>query len=334
MVETVHDVVRLRLTVRAGRPPAYSEPRPCPLTAHNDGEEVGEEGPAHRGRWDWATIHTSPNGLSWSDCHGRRLATPYPSVWCTTMFRFLAASYATATDPDGPFRAGSRRIRSHPRRDHRPTRLGQLLAGLLLVGLGVALVIRAELGAASWDVVHVGVAESTGWSIGVAVMASGVVAIGIARLLGERARVGSFVPLVVVGPTIDLSLAHIRPADTLGGQTALLAVGMLVIAVGIGSYVTSDHGAGPGDLVFLAVANKGMPLPLARVVVDGGAVLVGWSIGGPVGVGTLILTLGLGPLIATTIRIFDLLPAREATRVHALEVDRAQDRELAWELDG
>jgi uncharacterized membrane protein YczE len=152
------------------------------------------------------------------------------------------------------------------------------------------MVIRAELGAASWDVVHAGVAESTGWSISVAVMASGVVAIGIARLLGEQARVGS--------------------------------------------YVTSDHGAGPGDLVFLAVANKGMPLPLGRVMVDGGAVLVGWSIGGPVGVGTLILTLGLGPLIATTIRIFDLLPAREATRVHAFEVDRTQDRELAWELGG
>jgi hypothetical protein len=77
--------------------------------------------------------------------------------------------------------------------------VGQLLLGVILVGIGVALMIRAGLGVASWDVLHVGLSRLTGWSIGSAAWVVGVGALALGTLLGQRSRRGTVVPLLVVG---------------------------------------------------------------------------------------------------------------------------------------
>lgn len=255
-----------------------------------------------------------------------RAAVPHPGVARPHL------PHPSLPHPGGRLRAGPRRVRAHPRREGRTSRTGQLLFGLVAVGLGVALTISAELGVASWDVLHVGLAQRAGWSISAAAAVIGTAAAGLAWLLGERPRVGGLVPVVVTGPTIDVALLVLQPAETLTGQLALLASGLIVLAIGIGAYITSDHGAGPGDLVFLAVARRGVPTSYARFLVDGGAVLAGWAIGGPVGLGTLVLTFGLAPMIHLAIRAFDLVPARNAIVDRDLRFDRAWNRELDWEL--
>lgn len=248
------------------------------------------------------------------------------------MLSLFTTSYASFVDPEGPLQAAPRRARAHPRRNRRGSRTLQLLTGLVAVGVGVGLVISAELGVASWDVLHVGLAGLTGWSVGTAAVAVGLGAAGLATVLGERPRIGSLVPLTVVGPAIDATLLLAPSASTLTGQLALLVGGMGFMAFGVGAYVASDHGAGPSDLVFLAIARRGVPLAYARWLVDGSAVLVGWAIGGPVGLGTVIVTLFLGPLVGLAIKGFDLVPARRVIETREAAFDHEQGRELAWEI--
>ena len=258
------------------------------------------------------------------------------------MLSFFTTSFAVAVRPVTapakaaavPARAAAVRARRAPRRTRRHLRTVQFLLGLVTVGIGVACLIRADLGVASWDVLHVGLASRTGASVGVVSAAVAVVAVGLAALLGERPRAGTLVPVAVVAPTIDVALHLVSTPATALGQGSLLLGGMLLLSLGVGAYVASDHGAGPGDLVFLGVAKLGAPLWVARAGVDGILVLVGWLVGGPVGVGTVIVTAGLGPLIAVTMRVFDLAPARDEVHRRDAEFDHAWGLDLHRELEG
>jgi uncharacterized protein len=250
-----------------------------------------------------------------------------------TASRPVTTAVRSATDRGAQRVAGSR-ARTSPRRTKRQARTLQLVGGLVTVGVGVALLIQADLGVASWDVLHVALARRSGASVGTVALLVGLLAFGLAALLRERPRPGSLVPLLLVAPTIDVALRTIPAPATAAGQVAMLATGLVVLAAGIGAYVTSDHGAGPGDLVFLALAKRGLSLGTARLLVDGAAVAVGWALGGPVGIGTVLVTACLGPLVATTIRVFDLAPARATVGRLDREFDRAQALELHHELEG
>lgn len=252
------------------------------------------------------------------------------------MLSFFTTSFATAARPvrTARHRAATSRARTSPRRTRRDQRTVQLVTGLVAVGAGVGLLIRADLGVASWDVLHVALAERTGGSVGTLSLVVGVCAVGLAALLGERPRLGTLVPLVVVAPTIDAVLGSVTTPATPAGQLAMLVAGMCLMAAGVGAYVASDHGAGPGDLVFLGLAKRGLSLGAARLVVDGTAVTAGWLLGGPVGVGTVIVTAGLGPLIAATIRVFDLAPSRAEAGRRDRDFHREQALELHRELEG
>lgn len=248
------------------------------------------------------------------------------------MLHSLTTSPAIAVRPGRGLRGTPARVRHDPRRDSRRARTVQLLSGLVAVGAGIGMLIRADLGVASWDVLHVGIAGVTGWSVGTAAMIVGLAAAVLAAVLGERPRVGSLVPLAIIGPTIDATMLLLGTAVDPLGRATLLVTGVLTLALGVGAYVTSDHGAGPSDLVFLAVARRGVPIWGSRLLVDGTAVGVGWAIGGPIGIGTVVVTLALGPLVGLTIRWFDLAPAREVIARRNAEADRALGAELAWEL--
>lgn len=177
--------------------------------------------------------------------------------------------------------------------------------------------IRAGLGVASWDVLHVGLSELTGWTIGVAAYAVGAIALVLGRLLGQRPRLGTIVPLLLVGPVLDLTTRVVpAPTSALAAWVTLL-VGIATLATGVGAYIASDHGVGPSDMIFVGIAERGIPLWAARLGVDGLAVAGGWLLGGPIGLGTIAITLLLGPLTQTAVRVFDLLPAARAAESHA-----------------
>lgn len=250
------------------------------------------------------------------------------------MLSFFTTSFAIFVHPAQPVRELTGRVRRSRRRLSGRARAAQLFLGLLLAGTGIGMILRAGLGVASWDVLNVALSERFGVPLGIVAVLVGLAAGAIAVALGARPRARSLVPLFVVSPVLQLAIHLIATPATLVGQFALLLSGMVFLAVGVGAYIGSENGAGPADLLFLSLAAKGLPVWAARVSIDGTVVLAGWLLGGPVGVGTVIVTAGIGPMIALTLRWFDLLYAHESEARHDAEVDHLWGLELHEELEG
>ena len=250
------------------------------------------------------------------------------------MLSFFTTSFAIFVHPAQPVREMTGRVRRSRRRLSGRARTAQLFLGLLFVGTGIGMILRAGLGVASWDVLNVALSERFGVPLGVVAVLVGLAAGATAVALGARPRVRSLVPLFVVSPMLELAVHVITTPATLVGQFALLLSGMVLLAVGVGAYIGSENGAGPADLLFLSLAAKGLPVWAARAGLDGTVVLAGWLLGGPVGVGTIIVTAGIGPMIVLTLRWFDLLYAHESEARHDAQVDHLWGLELHDELEG
>lgn len=245
------------------------------------------------------------------------------------MLSLFTTAFACRLRPVHTLRNGAHRARSSPRRAAHPARVVQLLAGLAAVATGVSLVIRAELGVASWDILNVALASRTGASIAVVSAVVGVGAAALAWLLGRRPTWGTLLPLMIVTPALELALRLVVTPATVPGQVAMLGGGMIMLAVGVGAYVGADHGAGPADLVFLALAGRGLPVWAAKLTIDGVIGGIGLTLGGPVGVGTIAITAGMGPLIGLAIAAFDLTPARTAVEAYRVQATPETSREFA-----
>jgi uncharacterized membrane protein YczE len=250
------------------------------------------------------------------------------------MLSFFTTSFAVFVRPTRPVRELTDRVRRSRHRLSGRARTAQLLLGLLFVGTGIGMVLQAGLGVASWDVLNVALSQRFGLPLGVVAVMVGLLAGGAAIGLGARPSPRSLVPLPVVSPVLELAVRTVPTPGTLIGQFALLLSGMIVLAVGVGGYIGSENGAGPADLLFLSLAEKGLPVWAARVSLDGTVVLTGWLLGGPVGIGTILVTAGIGPMIALTLRWFDLFLAHETVARRDAHIGRVWGLELHDELEG
>lgn len=250
------------------------------------------------------------------------------------MLSFFTSSFAIVVRPAQPLRDLSTRMHRSRHRTTWRARTIQLLVGLVAVGLGIGLIVQAGLGVASWDVLNVGLARRFDLPLGAVAVAVGLLAGSLAVAFGARPRVTSLLPLLIVSPVLDITVRTVTTPAGPGGKLALLAAGMVVLSLGVGAYVGSENGAGPADMLFLALAARGLPVWAARVGVDGTVVLAGWLVGGPVGIGTVVVTAAIGPMIALTLRWFDLLAARETTARRDQRLARAWGLDLHDELEG
>jgi uncharacterized membrane protein YczE len=180
-------------------------------------------------------------------------------------------------------------------------RLSVQVVGIALVATGVALTIQAELGVAPYDVVTTGLHELFDIPIGVAAVLLPLLFVAIGALLGARLGAGTALDVLLVGPVLGLVLDHLPEVDALAPRMGLYAVGFVVLTVGIVLVIVPELGAGPAELVMLAVADKGYPLAPARTVIELVCVAVGFAIGGQVGVGTLAFALLIGPALRRTL---------------------------------
>jgi uncharacterized membrane protein YczE len=176
-------------------------------------------------------------------------------------------------------------------------RVATLVAGILLVGTGVALMIRAEVGVAPYDVLTTGLASSTGLAIGVAAVITPVSFTLLGVLLGGRLGWGTAVAAVSVGPVIAGMLSLLPLIEPLAPRVLLFAVGSLMLAVGLTSVVTSALGPGPVELLMLAIHARGPGIAPVRTGIELCSVAVGGVLGGQVGAGTIVVALLLGPLL-------------------------------------
>lgn len=177
-------------------------------------------------------------------------------------------------------------------------RLPRLLFGLALFGVGIAMLVIADLGLAPWEVMHQGISERTGIPIGTVGILTGLCVLVLWIPLRERPGVGTIANVLLIGVVIDVTL-WLAPAsvDSVGIRWILLLGGTVIIAIGSGYYIGSGLGPGPRDGLMTGLGHRGVPIGLARAVIELSVLGIGWLLGGTVGIGTVIFAFGVGPLV-------------------------------------
>jgi uncharacterized membrane protein YczE len=173
----------------------------------------------------------------------------------------------------------------------------QLYAGLLLYGFSIALMVRANLGLAPWDVLHSGL---TGWfpiDIGQALVLVSFVVMLAWIPLREVPGIGTVSNAIVIGFSADGFLALLPHPHGLALRAALLVLGVGLQGVATGAYIGSQLGRGPRDGLMTGLARRtGHSLRLVRTALELTVVVLGLLLGGVAGVGTVLYALAIGPL--------------------------------------
>lgn len=176
-------------------------------------------------------------------------------------------------------------------------RLVRLLPGLVLVGAGLALMVRADLGLGPWEALHQGLSRRTGVPIGRMGILVGVVVLVGWVPLRQRPGIGTVCNVVLIGLVIDAVLGALPAQRALAVRVGLLAAGIVLAGLGSGLYIGAGLGPGPRDGLMTGLAARGHSLRLVRTLIELSALAAGWALGGTVGVGTVAFAVGIGPLV-------------------------------------
>ena len=188
-------------------------------------------------------------------------------------------------------------------------RLVQLISGLVLFGASLALLVRSELGLDPWDVFHQGLSVATGLSIGMCTIAAGVVVLLLWIPLHERPGIGTVANVVLVGLSLDAILLLIPPTGDLALRWIYLVAGIVLNGIATGAYIGAGLGPGPRDGLMVGLARGGRSLRVVRTAIEVSVLVVGWLLGGTVGVGTVLYALTIGPIVHRTVPAFSRDPS-------------------------
>jgi uncharacterized membrane protein YczE len=162
------------------------------------------------------------------------------------------------------------------------------MAGLFVYGLGVALTVHAGIGIAPWDVLGQGIAIQTGLSFGVSTVIVSIYAL-------------------FIGLFADFWLQILPETSAYWQQLAMFVLGVVVVAIATGLYISSRLGSGPRDGLMQATANVlDRPFWLVRTAFEGSVLTIGWLMGGQVREGTLIFALAIGYLVQLSLKLFKI----------------------------
>lgn len=177
-------------------------------------------------------------------------------------------------------------------------RIGQLVVGLFLYGVALGFMVRGGIGVAPWDVLSLGVARWTGLGYGLVTVIVSIVVLLLWIPLRQRVGLGTLLNALLIGPFADLTLLVLPEPSSVWVGAPMFLFGLVLLAFATGLYIAADFGPGPRDgLMTGLVRVTRWPVWLARTVIEGSVLLVGFLLGGPVGVGTVLFAFGVGPLI-------------------------------------
>lgn len=188
---------------------------------------------------------------------------------------------------------------------YRPARLALLLAGCLVLGLGVGLLLTADLGSDGYSTLVNGISRSTDLSFGLCNLAVSVVFLLAAASRRVFPDVGTVVQVVVVGFTVSALLDLLPTPGPPAAQLAVMVVALPVLALGIAAYLGSNLGAGPAEAAALAW-DPPLPFKWSYSILQGGGALAGWLLGAAIGPGTIAVIVLLGPMVDLAARMLRL----------------------------
>ena len=174
-----------------------------------------------------------------------------------------------------------------------------LCFGLALFGLGEGLLIISTIGASPWNVLHQGLFFNLGFSIGTWAFLVSLVVLLLWFFLNEKIGIGTILNFVIIAIMIDLSIYFFKAPELWINQILLGIISVLMVGLGSGIYLIARLGPGPRDGLMTGLQKKtGFSIALIRGAIEVVVVLCGWSLGGTVGLGTLLYAFGVGPSVA------------------------------------
>jgi len=195
-----------------------------------------------------------------------------------------------------------------------PLRILWYYLGLSIMTAGYAMVIRPGLGAAPWDIFHLGLSGQTEVPLSLVIQLTGLVIVLLNWSLKIKPSLGMVLNMLSVGPILTSMLGLLQVPQNLAGRWIMLVAGILVCGFGTALYISADMGPGPRDGLMVGLTRRfGLPVSIIKNGIDVTVALLGWQMGGPLGLGTVVVALSLGPsmqlgiyLVARLAR-FDLL---------------------------
>ncbi|MDF2596470.1 MAG: putative rane protein [Clostridia bacterium] len=187
-------------------------------------------------------------------------------------------------------------------------RLFALFLGILLYAFGIVLSIEANLGIAPWDAFHQGISTLTGITMGQAGIGVGILILIFNYWLKEKIGLGTIVNILGIGLMIDflLYLDIIPTMHSLVGGITAIVVSMFVIAFGSYFYIGSGYGIGPRDGLMVGLVKKtNKKVGFIRGVIELSVLVIGVVLGGKIGIGTVILGIGIGPIVQLTFKFLN-----------------------------
>jgi uncharacterized membrane protein YczE len=197
-----------------------------------------------------------------------------------------------------------------------PRRTLQLFVGLILYGASMGLMVESGLGLNPWDVLHQGLSETLGLSIGTVVIIIGAVVLLLWIPLRQRPGFGTVANIFVIGFAIDATLYVLPTAHGLPLRIGFLTAGVLINGMATGMYIGSRLGPGPRDGLMTGLHGRfpRVSLRIIRTAIELLVLGTGFLLGGTAGLGTIAYALAIGPLAQFFIPRFTV-PATPVTPV-------------------
>ena len=179
-----------------------------------------------------------------------------------------------------------------------------LCFGLIIFGLGEGLLIISTIGASPWNVLHQGLALNLGLTVGTWAFLISLIVLLLWFFLDEKIGIGTILNFIIIAIMIDLTIYFIKAPELWVNQFVLCIISVLMVGLGSGIYLIARLGPGPRDGLMTGLQKKtGLSIAFIRGAIEFFVVICGWSLGGAVGVGTLLYALGIGPAVAFGINL-------------------------------
>ena len=190
----------------------------------------------------------------------------------------------------------------------RPSTLLILCVGLWIFGTGDAVIVAAGLGNTPWTVLAEGIALMTDRTIGQATFFVSVAVLLLWIPLREKPGIGTILNAILIAVALEYMLPVLPTPE--GGLESLLQVigGIALVGIGSGIYLTANLGPGPRDGWMTGIRRvSGYPIGNVRAAIEISVVVIGWSLGGTVGTGTVIFAVMIGPTVAVCLNIVGVM---------------------------
>ena len=197
--------------------------------------------------------------------------------------------------------------------------------GLFIFSIGVYLTIQADIGLAPWDCLSMGVSGKVGYSYGIVHTVISIVILIIDILLKEKIGYGTILDALLVGNYVDLidRIITLPQFHSIPISCIMVIIGLFIMGYGQYFYMDAAQGCGPRDSLLIALGKRfpKTPIGVVQTVLVGIALLIGWLLGGPVGIGTVISVFGMGTALQIVCKILHFEP-RDVVHKNIFETNR------------